>query len=93
MLQTCEEYAKEHNLVFSTDPDPKKSKTKCIAYLKTQRNLRKLKLCENDLPWWDSCKHLGNKLMNTMDGMKKDILEKRATKCPVNYIYNYHFSF
>ena len=37
MLKTCEDYAKEHNLVFSTDPSPIKSKTKCIAYLKTER--------------------------------------------------------
>ena len=28
MLKTCEDYAKEHNLYFSTDPNPKKSKTK-----------------------------------------------------------------
>ena len=32
MLVTCEEYAKEHNLKFSTDPvNPRKSKTKCLA--------------------------------------------------------------
>ena len=30
MLKACEEYALENNLEFSTDPNPKKSKSKCI---------------------------------------------------------------
>ena len=30
MLTKCEEYATRHNIFFSTDPDPIKSKTKCI---------------------------------------------------------------
>jgi hypothetical protein len=33
MLATCEEFAAENNLKFSTDPDPQKSKTKCIYVL------------------------------------------------------------
>ena len=93
MLRTCEEYAKEHNLVFSTDPSPIKSKTKCIAYLKTERYLRKLQLCGNDLPWVDSCKHLGNKFENKMDGMKQDLLEKRARYISRNMELIQEFSF
>ena len=27
MVEVCEEYGREHNLVFSTDPNPIKSKT------------------------------------------------------------------
>ena len=30
MLAVCEEFARENNLKFSTDPEPRKSKTKCI---------------------------------------------------------------
>ena len=30
MLKICEQYASEHNLQFSTNPDPVKCKTKCI---------------------------------------------------------------
>ena len=30
MLNECEKYAKEHKLKFSTDPNPQKSKSKCI---------------------------------------------------------------
>ena len=78
MLITCEEYAKDHNLKFSTNPVASKSKTRCIAFLKSERNLRKMKLCGNDLPWESSGKHLGNKVENKIDGMRKDLLEKRA---------------
>ena len=30
MLYKCQAYAAEHNIMFSTDPNPSKSKTKCI---------------------------------------------------------------
>ena len=50
MLNTCEEYAEEHNLKFSTDPDPNKYKTKCIAFLKTARDIAPLQLCGDPLP-------------------------------------------
>ena len=30
MLKTCNEYAEEFNLTFSTDPNPALSKTKCL---------------------------------------------------------------
>ena len=33
MLNTCADYAFEHNLTFSTNENPKKSKTKFIAFL------------------------------------------------------------
>ena len=32
MLDTCQEYALSHNLQFSTNPDPEKSKTKCLKF-------------------------------------------------------------
>ena len=78
MLNTCEEYALSHNLKFSTDPQPKKCKTKCIAFLKRQRDLPNLKLCGNNLPWVSSGKHLGNTIENKMDGMKLDLKQKRC---------------
>ena len=59
MIQTCEAYADSHNLVFSTHPDPKKCKTKCLASLRKDRQLRKLKLNGRELPWVKSSKHLG----------------------------------
>ena len=58
MLETCFEYTRTHNLKFSTDPNPIKSKTKCMAFCKRQdENLNKLKLCENELPWVTNAKH------------------------------------
>ena len=42
------------------------------------RDLSKLILCENPLPWVNDCKHLGNRIDDKMDGMKRDIIEKRA---------------
>ena len=73
MLKTCESFAEEHGLKFSTDTNPNKCKTKCIAFLKNERNLRTLKLCKNDLPWVTEGKHVGNNIENKMNGMKKDI--------------------
>ena len=35
MIDTCSEYAAKHNLPFSTNKDPKKSKTKCMEFLIT----------------------------------------------------------
>ena len=78
MINTCEEYALSHNLKFSTDPRPKKCKTKCIAFLKRQRDLPNLKLCGNNLPWVSSGKHLGNTIENKMDRMKLDLKQKRC---------------
>ena len=78
MLQTCEEYNEEHGLRFSTDPKPEKSKTKCIAFLKTERVLKPMILCGNELPWVKVGKHVGQNVTNQADGLKKDILMKRA---------------
>ena len=51
MLETCENYAKEHNLQFSTNENPVKSKTKCLAYLKSQRSVPEMILNGTKLPW------------------------------------------
>ena len=52
-LITCETYAKEDNLHFSTDAIPSKSKTKCIAFVKDKREIKHMILCGNKLPWVD----------------------------------------
>ena len=78
MIKTCESYAASHNLRFSTDPDPRKCKTKCIAFLSRPRPLPSMYLCGNPLPWVSSGKHLGTTISNKIDGLKSDILIKRA---------------
>ena len=79
MIDTCKEYADMHNLKFSTNPDPAKSKTKCLAFIKKNRNLEKLKLGDDSLPWVTNGKHLGNNVENVINGLKKDMMIKRAT--------------
>lgn len=78
MLLTCEKYAMEHNLQFSTNFIPSKSKTKCMAYVKKKRELKNIVLCGNKLPWVDNIKHLGSVISNDLDTMKNDTLQKRA---------------
>ena len=78
MLQTCKEYALGHNLEFSTDVRIAKCKTKCIAFLKKERELPKMRLCGNNLPWVKSGKHLGNAIENKINAMQLDIKKKKA---------------
>ena len=62
MLKVCETYAETHNLKFSTNENPSKSKTKCMAYLFKERKIRDMVLCGNKLPWVDKGKHLGMRI-------------------------------
>ena len=82
MLKTCEEYAVDHNLQFSTHPDPQKSKTKCMAFtLRKNRNtnsLMEVTLCNNKLPWVNSLKHLGSVITNAQNIVTDDTMQKRA---------------
>ena len=94
MISTCEEYASRHNLKFSTDPLPSKCKTKCMAFLKTQRVLPQMMLNGNPLPWVESLVHLGVRVTNKIDGCQQDIREKIARyvdKC-CNLNQEFHFS-
>ena len=68
MLDTCQEFAATHNLKFSTDLNPVKCKTKCMAFLNVQRELPSLMLCGNPLPWVDRLFHLGNMIVYKTDG-------------------------
>ena len=93
MLFICESYAASHDLKFSTDQDPRKCKTKCIAFLKKRRELPALQLCGNDLPWVASGKHLGVNLDDNMNGMKCDMRIKRAQYITKNNDLCQEFSF
>ena len=64
MLSKCEEFAIENNLVFSTDPVPSKSKTKCL-FITGKNKIEKpapLILNGKELPWVDTASHLGHEL-------------------------------
>ena len=80
MLDKCQEYAEEHNIMFSTDPNPSKSKSKCIFVCGSKKGLRKpapLSLCGRDLPWVNTATHLGHEIHET-GSMEHDALIKRA---------------
>ena len=49
-----------------------------MAFLKKPRDLPKLKLCGNDLPWVETVKHLGNTVSNKIDGFQTDMQIKNA---------------
>ena len=79
MLKKVEEYANSHNINFSTNPEPIKSKTKGIIFGdKTSIEPVKLSLNGNELPWVNKAKYLGNTITNEINGLQKDIMEKRA---------------
>ena len=62
MMSICENYANRHNLVFSTDPNPAKSKTKCLLFRLNNREESPANIILNDqpLPWVDHAAHLGH---------------------------------
>ena len=80
MLKVCEAYAGEHNLVFSTDPVPAKSKTKCMLFCGRSGKVRypdPLQLDGKDLPWVERADHLGHIIHQTTN-MEADCRRGRA---------------
>ena len=63
-MSICEDYAKRHNLLFSTDPNPAKSKTKCLFFKCNNREEIPSPICLNGeaLPWVEHAAHLGHEL-------------------------------
>ena len=66
-MTICEDYAMRHNLVFSTNPDPDKSKTKCLLFRLNAREEKPAKIILNGqgLPWVENATHLGHELHTT----------------------------
>ena len=65
MLKEVEDFATEYNILFSTDPVPQKSKSKCIFMRGRNKNLAtppELMLCGRLLPWVERASHLGHEL-------------------------------
>ena len=93
MLNTCQEYAVKHNLKFSTDVNPQKSKTKCMAFLKNDKVLPNMILCGNPLPWVDSLVHLGSTIGKKCKVGKLDISKKEAIYIQKTCSINQEFAF
>ena len=64
MLNLASKYVAEHNITFSTNPDPSKSKTKGIVFSRKKLSFEpKLLLLNGDeLPWVNQAKYLGNEI-------------------------------
>ena len=80
MLEVCENYANKYNICFSTDPNPKKSKSKCIFMIGDKRHLTRpapLLLEGRELPWVETATHLGHELHES-GNMEHDAKIKRA---------------
>ena len=80
MLLLCEKYASCHNMVYSTDPNPTKSKTKCMYFCGLKKNVIypvPVKLNGEDLPWVTTADHLGHTFHQSCS-MQHDIRIKRA---------------
>ena len=79
MIKSCGEHARSLNLSFSTNANLMKCKTKCMAFLNQERELKNITLVGKDLPWVRTAKHLGCKIGDKICGLNDDLMEKRAT--------------
>jgi len=81
MINECQKFGAKMNLKFGTNPNPEKSKTKCLIFSKGRRkndNIKKVELDGNELPWVQSVKHLGHTLQSN-NSMTMDINMKRGS--------------
>ena len=80
MVRISENFAKLKHLKFSTNVDPKKSKTKCLIFsprIKDRQNVAPIILNSDPLPWVSEVKHLGN-ILQCDNSMKNDVAVKRG---------------
>ena len=80
MLAVAERYAEEHNITFSTDEIPARSKTKCLFMcgdMARRDYPAPLQLNGRDLPFVTRAEHLGHVLTQACT-MEQDCKEKRA---------------
>ena len=70
MVDMAYNYAKDHKIQFSTDPEPTKSKTKGMIFSKKPLNYvpAPITLSGHALPWVREAKYLGNRLTDILDG-------------------------
>ena len=93
MICTMEQYANDHNLKFSTDPVPKRCKTKVMAFIFKKTTLKQMILCGNPLPWVTKLKHLGITVTNKINGCQEDMQIKNARYISKNNQINQEFYF
>ena len=67
MLDICNKFCVEHGIQISVDRNPKKSKTKTVAFNCKNKSPSNLILNDIPVPWSDSYKHLGHKISSDQD--------------------------
>ena len=86
MFTLCYDYFNEHDIIISTNPDPAKSKTKCIYFPYGRQDEQPIPILMGDskLPWVDHWPHLGNNI-NRNDfrypgtgSLSHDLMDKRG---------------
>ena len=80
MVKEAEHFASSNNIVFSTDPSPAKSKSKCMWFTGKSGQMdypTPITLNGDALPWVETADHLGHKLHQTCT-MAYDARCKRA---------------
>ena len=82
MVKICEDFGNKNNLMFSTDNNPAKSKTKCLYMcgpkVKNPVYPAPVQLYGVDLPWVTHATHLGHELSQDCT-MVMDTQMKRAS--------------
>ena len=76
LINIVKTFCDVHGITISTDPNPIKSKTKCILFNCDFEPLN-LKLYNRDLPYVDQWEHLGH-IIHKDGGTSRDILKSRA---------------
>ena len=95
MLNIAEKYMSDHNITFSTNEDPVKSKTKGIIFTRQplKTDVVALRLNGNSLPWVTKAKYLGNDIEAYGKGLYSDVRVKRAKYIERNVEINQEFPF
>ena len=80
MIDVCQEYGAVHNLQFSTDPSPARSKTKSVLFC-GKKSVKKypapVVLNGEELPWVEKFDQLGHSLHQSLS-MEDDAVRARA---------------
>ena len=68
----------KNTLGVTTDSNPVKCKTKCLAFLKRKRELPSVNLNGNPLPWVDSLVHLGTRVSSQINGCQQVMITMKV---------------
>ena len=95
MLDIAQKCMTEHNITFSTNVDPMKSKTKGMIFFiqPLKKHVEPIRLNGNPLPWVTKAKYLGNDIDACGKGLSSDVKVKRAKYIERNVEINQEFPF